>query len=1005
MKHHPSEFRHGICYSARMASHLRIFPVILLGWGAFTTFACSQAKQSAREDEPLIGSTSFTSPAQRWRESAGADDGGGLSYGGTASAPVDGDPSSPGTDEGGESPERVVSEADILKVDGTKLYALSRYSGLSVIDISNPSKMRLLGRHQAFATPFEMYIEGQRAYVMYNDWGSYSYDALNGYYTWKITSRIQALDLSDAANIKLIGEKDIAGSLSDSRKVGDVLYLVTYENGSCWECESTSNTHVLSFDVKNPDEFQLIDELRIRSTKDYIGQRSISVTPQRIYVSGWSWDGSAAGAVDVVDISDAAGDLKRGASFAIAGPVESRWQMDEYDGVLRVISQPGGWGNQTPPVLQTFSVTSSTKIDPLASLDLVLPRPEDLRSARFDGDKAYAITFERTDPLFTFDLSDPAHPLQKGELEIPGWVYHMEPRGDRIYALGFENENNAGSLHVSLFDVSNLEAPTQISRVNFGGSWANFAEDQDRIHKAFNILEDTGLILVPFSGWDYSDSPDLCWGEYQSGIQLVDMTRDSLTLRGVAPQIGDARRGFLQGDTLFGISDNAVQTFDISDRDAPSALGKLDVARNVSRLVVLGDNEAVLRFGSDWWTQQATLDFTSVDAATTAPPLGELDLSSKAAEERSCESYAFWNNEVYVHDGYAYIPRTTYVSNSQKLTIYALDIRDLSHPTLVSETVLEASDNSNLGSLLKTDKALLVNRVTNTYDRTTGRGERFYSYEVLSLENPEKPKSVSTITLPASYAFSGYGANMNDCVVDMPWGFWGAGAGGALVSGDFVASQHYEIIDNDSGQRRYFLDRIDVSDPAKPRLLAPVNIPGSVASFDHSSGRLVTLDYVTRSYEMASSQECRGYREGNTCVTYQRAVNILQVDDKKAVLRARKVLETNFNNNVAVSSSRLFVLNFNDDRAGSLDAYAIGDGIESLGRAAYSGAWGNLFARGDRAFVVSAGVMTSVDAKGADDFKVKDHEMNGSWCSALEVHGDRAYCALGYNGVQSFELD
>ena len=31
---------------------------------------------------------------------------------------------------------------------------------------------------------------------------------------------------------------------------------------------------------------------------------------------------------------------------------------------------------------------------------------------------------------------------------------------------------------------------------------------------------------------------------------------------------------------------------------------------------------------------------------------------------------------------------------------------------------------------------------------------------------------------------------------------------------------------------RYFLDRLDVSDPASPRLLRPINIPGELAYFD-----------------------------------------------------------------------------------------------------------------------------------------------------------------------------
>src|SRR5690606_36174018 len=210
--------------------------------------------------------------------------------------------------------------------------------------------------------------------------------------------------------------------------------------------------------------------------------------------------------------------------------------------------------------------------EPLGSVDMVLPRPERLMSARFAGDRGYAITFERTDPLFTLDLSDPANPKQAGELEMPGWVYHMEPRGDRLLGLGYDQGNEEGALTVSLFDVSDMSAPSMIDRVNFGGDWGWLSEDQDRIHKAFRVLDDSQLVLVPFSGNSYTADDDCARYEYVSGVQLVDWANDALDLRGVARSVGQARRGFLYEDRLFTVSYDRVQTFDVSDRDEPTEL-------------------------------------------------------------------------------------------------------------------------------------------------------------------------------------------------------------------------------------------------------------------------------------------------------------------------------------------------------------------------------------------------------------------------------------------------
>ena len=41
-----------------------------------------------------------------------------------------------------------------------------------------------------------------------------------------------------------------------------------------------------------------------------------------------------------------------------------------------------------------------------------------LEAVRFDGDRGYAVTFFRTDPLFVFDLADPAYEPQSHRLGI-----------------------------------------------------------------------------------------------------------------------------------------------------------------------------------------------------------------------------------------------------------------------------------------------------------------------------------------------------------------------------------------------------------------------------------------------------------------------------------------------------------------------------------------------------------------------------------------------------------
>ncbi|MEM7448025.1 MAG: beta-propeller domain-containing protein [Myxococcota bacterium] len=493
--------------------------------------------------------------------------------------------------------ERAISEADIIQIDGDRLYALSSYSGLTIVDISNPSALRVEGTYRSSAVPFEMYLEGGVAYLLFNGFYTYAYDEAAGAYNWESSARVQALDVSNPAEITLLGDEQVGGVISDSRLVGDILYLVTFQNGWCWYCDAGASTRVSSFDLANPSALSSIDQLSFDAGDGSFGGRSIAVTSERIYVGGPAWGSTDGSTIQVVGISNPNGEMALGAEVSIAGHIENRWQMDEFDGYFRVISQSGGWNSGTPPIVETFMIENSATLTPLGRLEMTLPRPEDLRSVRFDGTRAYAITFERTDPLFTIDLSDHAAPVQRGELEIPGWIYHMEPRGDRLYGLGYDAAEEGRGMTVSVFDVSDMDTPTLLDRVVFGGSWAWAVEDQDRIHKAFNLMLDEGLIFVPFAGSDRDEAS--CHWEFASGIQIIDVIDDDLQLRGVAPQIGTARRSIYREGTLLGVSDNAITSFDLADRDAPKNLDTLDIARNISSLHVVGAH--LLRFGNDWW--------------------------------------------------------------------------------------------------------------------------------------------------------------------------------------------------------------------------------------------------------------------------------------------------------------------------------------------------------------------------------------------------------------------
>jgi MYXO-CTERM domain-containing protein len=191
---------------------------------------------------------------------------------------------------------------------------------------------------------------------------------------------------------------------------------------------------------------------------------------------------------------------------------------------------------------------------------------------RFDANRAYAITYNQTDPLFTIDLSNPAAPQQRGELSMPGFMFYLEPYGDRVIGLGVDRTDPNGSLNVSLFDVSNMDSPKMLNRVAFGAASLNedyailnyeVPEDQDRIQKAFHVFAD-GRVAVPFSSASpVYDNGSGCVSP-ASGVQLVSWQNDTLTKDALLPVLGNPRRALEIGTDILAVSDSNVTEFSLA---------------------------------------------------------------------------------------------------------------------------------------------------------------------------------------------------------------------------------------------------------------------------------------------------------------------------------------------------------------------------------------------------------------------------------------------------------
>jgi hypothetical protein len=827
--------------------------------GLLPLLACSD-----RANPEGIGDTEFESDDPS--NSAAARGGGraSSSSGGSADAAS----SAPTTAEApsanaGAAAARAVEEADIVKVEGDRLYALSQFGGLSIIDIANPAAMRIVGKLRLEAKPFEMYVRGDRVYVMLNDYGHYD-ESIGPYGGWVTSSEMIAIDVSNPRVPRKFANYDVPGQIADSRLVGDVAYVVTYENGSCWRCESGKpSTTVTSFSIANQG-IGRVDQIAFKAPNNSYSywQRSVSATKDRMYIAGpvWDWqpgrtEDSQRSVVQVIDIQDPGGRLRKGADVPVAGQIQSRWQMDEFNGVLRVVSQAGnGWGGASfiNPKVQTFTITNSDTITPLGSTDLVLKKRESLRSVRFDGIRAYAITAEVKDPLFTIDLSNPAEPKALGELEMPGWVYHMEPRGDRLVGLGFDQENGR-TLNVSLFDVSDLAHPKMIKRVNFGNGWAQLGEDQDRIHKSFQVIDDAGLIAVPFQSYGRWDGNGC--SEAQSGIQLIDYSRDDLTLRGIAPQKGQPRRAIVRGSSLLGMTDRAVSSFSLTDRDKPVAQGEVQLSNPAYKIAK--NTTHIVQITNEWWSGNPQLSVTPIAGADTADAVGSISLAEiYPAAQGSCgyRYGGFYDLRLFVEGNTAYVivPQSYYYgygsgrSEGPKLIAAAVDISNPAAPKILGKGIFDlpnasggnysysyieggynyySGNYSSLraggeGSVLVGKRvAMIQSRVDYEANRNGNYVDPKVTRSLLSVDfsDPAKPRLAPALQLPESI-----------------------GATPLLPSGTEVVTTRWTRAKT-PGRVKFWMDRIDMT--ADPKFVGSVNVPGTVVQIDPAKARVTTVDY------------------------------------------------------------------------------------------------------------------------------------------------------------------
>jgi len=798
-----------------------------------------------------------------------------------------------------ESGQREVQESDLWRIEGDTLYFFNQRRGLQVIDVADPDHPRLEGALSLPASGEQMYVlEGGYVVLLARqgcDWSGSS------------GSRVLVVD-ANASPPAVVADLAVEGQLQESRLVGKALYVVSQVYRPVEEPSPDGETGVsrtwtwwstaVSFDLSDPTRPQQVGQEWFEGY-----QNVVQATDRFLMVARRAGAHGNLSVVSLLDISDPAGRMEPLSEIHPAGWVKDKFKLSIHGDTLTVISEVSQWrpSRRLFTVLETFSIADPRR--PVKVGELELAHDETLFATRFDGDRVYIVTFERVDPLWVVDLRNPAAPRIAGALEVPGWSTYIHPLGDRLVAVGLEN-TDGWRVAVSLFDVADPSAPRLLDRVPLGenSSWSEATQDE----KAFTVLPELGLILLPYQGWSQE-------GAVQ-GVQLVDLDlqQGQLALRGVISHDFRPRRATAHGDRILSISGRELLAVDATDRDAPQVTAELELAWPVNRVFAQGDWLLEIQ---DWGDNAQAAPAIRV-AARDAPDEAVAEVSLEqpwpivGASARNGRLYVlqldtgqwgpiFWIDAA--EDGQA--PPEQEPKANGRLTIFDLDSLPELRAAGEAEFLLKDLSWSASMDALWLDDGLLVWAGQGGWGGPiplfgvpelgmpwrpwwNGWGGRLLAFDV---GDPSQPRLASFVDLSQG---------------GERWSFSRAESVGRLV---YLTHMESEFVPDETkpdqpGEipvgkwiTRYYLDVVDFADSDSPTVRAPVNVPGSLEGVEGvGAGEALVF---TRGFRYDAS----GLTDGTEWV------DALAYDGVKASLAASLPLPAQWPRPVSVMNGKLWL--------------------------------------------------------------------------------------------------
>ena len=407
-----------------------------------------------------------------------------------------------------------VDEVDSVKVDdrgymyvvsGNAVYILKAYPPTQAEMISN---LTFDNMH-----PIGIFINNDKLAVLGSEYNfPITYKRL---YVADIKTFVKVYDIEDPHNPSLVRDFTVTGSYFNSRMIGDYVYFVVSKAAYLTEdnlilpqiISDRRTTEIAPTEIRyfngTDDYYQytIFVAMNMKNTTEspvYLtimlgGTCNMYVSLGNIYITYGNWNGNTT----IYRIRVQGNNITCEAKGQVPGHERNQFSMDEYDNYFRIETTTWtNWSTQTNLYVLDMNLSLVGKLEGLAP-------GENFHSARFMGNRAYFVTFKKTDPLFVIDLSQPTSPSVLGELHIPGYSDYLHPY-DETHLIGVGKhtiEAEEGDfawyqgIKMSLFDVSNVTNPVQMDNITIGDRGSDSPVLYD--HKAFLFDKSRSLLVIP----------------------------------------------------------------------------------------------------------------------------------------------------------------------------------------------------------------------------------------------------------------------------------------------------------------------------------------------------------------------------------------------------------------------------------------------------------------------------------------------------------------------------